>query len=89
MRWWKEKESPPNRILMLLGTPAAKLKNAEGNADSNENQQPAFTKLATGTRAPPKKTYFQKMKQVLYFHVDESNFCQKKTILTLIGYCCE
>jgi hypothetical protein len=38
MRWWKEKESPPNRILMLLGTPAAKLKNAEGNADSNENQ---------------------------------------------------
>jgi hypothetical protein len=38
MHWWKEKESMPNRILILFGAPAAKLKNAEGNADSNKNQ---------------------------------------------------
>jgi len=48
----KRKSAEQNSI--LFGTPAAKLKNAEGNADSNENQY-AFTKLATGTRGPKKK----------------------------------
>jgi len=60
----KQKSAKQNSI--LFGVPAAKLKNAEGNADSNENQYPAFTKLATGTRAPPQKKILSKNESRFY-----------------------